>query len=612
MITPDLSILNQLGTPMFYSDVTANRPTAGILGRIFIATDSPYGVFRDNGSSWDQIAGSGGGGGITGSGTPTRIAFWDTTSSISSNANLYWDNTNSRLGINTATPGAPLDVHGTGTAAHFNGTGTNNTYLLFQNAGTGKWQIGNTYSAGANYFRIYDSVNATERLKIENTGSITTGATITASGSSTGYQGIYNSNSVTIPASTTFASGGYTFVGYNQYYFQNFGGSATFQNNNIDASIFGLNRIDFSGAGGTITMTQATGVRAMSAAAFQNQYNGTNSGTITNLAGAVILGFYRSAGAGTLSVTNAYGLIINNIDDYGAGFSYTNRWGIFQQGSSDNNYFSGKIITGSSTTVSTYQLDVTGTSRFSSDGVINSVNFGTGNNTPSNAENTAFGFQAGLVFPSTGSSRNSAFGYRAGTALNTGSYNTLIGAYAGNQITAQTDNVAVGVLANSTNNTYGNVSVGSSAHKQLTGGSNVAIGLNAGYYRVDGNVDIGAQAGFSASANGSLNVAIGFSSGKYAGDYKLYIASNPATYGNLVYGDFTTGQFKINDTNTPSLTASAQFEIVSTTRGFLPPRMTTTQKNAISSPATGLVIFDTTLAKLCVYTGAAWQTVTSV
>ena len=57
--------------------------------------------------------------------------------------------------------------------------------------------------------------------------------------------------------------------------------------------------------------------------------------------------------------------------------------------------------------------------------------------------------------------------------------------------------------------------------------------------------------------------------------------------------------------------ASSIFSINSTTQGFLPPRMTTTQKNAISSPVAGLIIFDTTLAKLCVYSGSAWQTITS-
>ena len=57
--------------------------------------------------------------------------------------------------------------------------------------------------------------------------------------------------------------------------------------------------------------------------------------------------------------------------------------------------------------------------------------------------------------------------------------------------------------------------------------------------------------------------------------------------------------------------ASASFEVVSTTQGLRFPNMTTTQKNAIASPAAGLTIFDTTLSKLCVYSGAAWQTVTS-
>jgi hypothetical protein len=58
--------------------------------------------------------------------------------------------------------------------------------------------------------------------------------------------------------------------------------------------------------------------------------------------------------------------------------------------------------------------------------------------------------------------------------------------------------------------------------------------------------------------------------------------------------------------------ASAALEVISTTKGFLPPRMTTTQKNAISTPATGLVLYDTTLNKLAVYTGSAWETVTSL
>jgi len=52
--------------------------------------------------------------------------------------------------------------------------------------------------------------------------------------------------------------------------------------------------------------------------------------------------------------------------------------------------------------------------------------------------------------------------------------------------------------------------------------------------------------------------------------------------------------------------SSAQFQIDATTRGFLPPRMTTTQKNAIATPATGLVVMDITTLQLCVYNGSSW------
>ncbi len=39
--------------------------------------------------------------------------------------------------------------------------------------------------------------------------------------------------------------------------------------------------------------------------------------------------------------------------------------------------------------------------------------------------------------------------------------------------------------------------------------------------------------------------------------------------------------------------ASAALEVESTTKGFLPPRMTTAQRDAISNPASGLIIFNT-------------------
>jgi hypothetical protein len=62
---------------------------------------------------------------------------------------------------------------------------------------------------------------------------------------------------------------------------------------------------------------------------------------------------------------------------------------------------------------------------------------------------------------------------------------------------------------------------------------------------------------------------------------------------------------------TSSPNASAILDVQSTTKGVRMPNMTTTEKNAISSPAAGLMVYDTTLAKLCVYT-TAWETITSL
>ncbi len=51
------------------------------------------------------------------------------------------------------------------------------------------------------------------------------------------------------------------------------------------------------------------------------------------------------------------------------------------------------------------------------------------------------------------------------------------------------------------------------------------------------------------------------------------------------------------------LDPSAMLQINSTSRGFLPPRLTTTQRDAISSPATGLTVYNTTTNQLEVNIG---------
>ncbi len=55
--------------------------------------------------------------------------------------------------------------------------------------------------------------------------------------------------------------------------------------------------------------------------------------------------------------------------------------------------------------------------------------------------------------------------------------------------------------------------------------------------------------------------------------------------------------------------ASAQLDVTSTTTGFLPPRMTSAQRNAISAPDAGLEIFNTTVSQTQVYNGVSWVSI---
>jgi hypothetical protein len=58
-------------------------------------------------------------------------------------------------------------------------------------------------------------------------------------------------------------------------------------------------------------------------------------------------------------------------------------------------------------------------------------------------------------------------------------------------------------------------------------------------------------------------------------------------------------------TTTPN--ASSMLDVESTTKGILIPRMTTTQRNAIASPAQGLQIYNTTKSTVEFYSGTSWK-----
>jgi hypothetical protein len=71
----------------------------------------------------------------------------------------------------------------------------------------------------------------------------------------------------------------------------------------------------------------------------------------------------------------------------------------------------------------------------------------------------------------------------------------------------------------------------------------------------------------------------------------------------LIINSLTAQNVGIN-TTTPA--TSAALDITATDKGLLVPRMTTTQRTAIASPATGLLVYDNTLSAFYYYNGSAW------
>jgi hypothetical protein len=163
-------------------------------------------------------------------------------------------------------------------------------------------------------------------------------------------------------------------------------------------------------------------------------------------------------------------------------------------------------------------------------------------------------------------------------------------------------------------------------------GTTSNLSLNAG--QTTGTIVVGGTAGTGAITFGQstaaqiLNLATGATATATTKTVNIGTAGVSTSVTNINYGSAVSGalgshiwniggeQMRLTSTGlgigTSSPSASAILDAQSTTKGVRMPNMTTTQKNAISSPAAGLMVFDTTLAKLCVYTGAAWQTITSI
>jgi hypothetical protein len=110
----------------------------------------------------------------------------------------------------------------------------------------------------------------------------------------------------------------------------------------------GINAVALHKGGGTVN--QVIGVRSNAGG-----YSDNFSGVINNLYGFYTVPVHDGDG----TITNGYGLYLNNMPS-----AVTNKWGVYQPSSLDNNYFNGKVLIGT-TSVGSQSLKVVGSADIS-------------------------------------------------------------------------------------------------------------------------------------------------------------------------------------------------------------------------------------------------------
>ena len=109
-----------------------------------------------------------GGGDVSGSGAATRVAFWNGTNSLTSDVNLYWDNTNDRLGIGTTSPQSDLDVEGIIRSS----TSSTEYGMMYYNSGELQFYSRNGASKGDFEFIVTSGSSVTSAMRIWGTGNV--------------------------------------------------------------------------------------------------------------------------------------------------------------------------------------------------------------------------------------------------------------------------------------------------------------------------------------------------------------------------------------------------------------------------------------------------------
>ena len=525
----------------------------------------------------------------------------------------------------------------------------------------------NTSTAPSAYGVVYGNSGGTAYTSLANgtTGQVLTATTSGApSWASPAYTGTVTSVSFTggiISVATATTTPALTVAGTS-------GGIPYFSSGTTWATSAALaaNAIVLGGGAGAAPATTTTGTGVVTALGVNTGTAGAfvvnggalgtpSSGTVTNLTGTASININGTVGAttanvGTFTTINGTGAVIGSSGISSAG-----------------NLLVGTTTDFTSTTVSG-GVDVAGY------GIYPYVSAGTTNTAGSTGINwytptafsgnngtstqNIFGISSIVNVKNTGSGgvgQVNGYGMQSTASVESSGVNARVGArgltivssrYSATDLSTRTDNAVFGIQINAQHaitapntivssnlqavaGTVGNnsgtvalhVGTGSVLQVGTTSGAPTTVSTLA-YSFLGQTYTVGQASGNTATVTtGASFYAAGptvAATGTMTTFYGLYLGSATVT-GTLtnnwgVYSSDTAATNYFGGTvgiGTTSPAATAILDVQSTTKGVRFPNMTTAQKTAIT-PGAGTVVFDTTLSKLCVYSGAAWQTITSI
>jgi len=578
---------------------------------------------------------------VSGTGVSGQVAFWSGTGSQTGDNGLVWDNVNKRLGINRTASNA-LDIQG---VLRLKDTAVGGRIFIESGTTTDIWQL--YHFSTDNSFRFnYNGLGQDELILRSNGGINILGYSLTGSefNSALGISGTWNTTgtpTALLVNITDTASGSSSSIADFQV-----NGSSLLQIRKTGAILINTTtnagfRLDVNGSTRFNGLSTIQGTTASDSGQLGAELLTTGTGDASWTGSSFATGYTHVAGS-TTTLTSTLAGVVNNfyqitytVTGRTAG-SFTIAFGGFTSSALTATGAVGPRATTTDTLVITPTSDFNGT-------IVLSIRVIT-----ASSASVTFNNSAGTVTNQiriSSISSNTFYGRDAGARNTTGSLNTFIGALSGQFTTSGLTNSFFGNSSGANNTTGSNNSFFGyqSGLNNISGFGNSWFGWNSGLSNITGSNNAGY--GYQTATNltsGSFNVFLGRDAGRLIADGSALTTSDNSTFigfdaranensqtNQIVIGHTAIG-LGSNTTvignssttfgrwwgnlliGTSTNQASSVLTMESTTRGFLPPRMTSTERNNIATPATGLVVYNTTDNRLSVYNGTAWVNLATV